>query len=68
MNIALILSGGSGLRVGSSIPKQYIEVAGKPIITYCIKTLSAHKDIDGIWIVAEKDWQERILSWYQHQE
>ena len=65
MNIALILSGGSGLRVGSSIPKQYIEVAGKPIITYCIKTLSAHKDIDGIWIVADKDWQERILSWFK---
>lgn len=63
MNMALILSGGAGLRVGSSIPKQYIEVAGKPVITYCIKTLSAHKDVDGIWIVAEKEWQDKILSW-----
>lgn len=63
MNIALILSGGSGLRVGSSIPKQYIEVAGRPIITYCIKTLSAHEAVDAIWIVAEKEWQEKIISW-----
>ncbi len=63
MNMALILSGGTGLRVGSSIPKQYIEVAGKPVITYCIKTLSVHKDVDGIWIVAEKEWQDKILSW-----
>ncbi len=36
MNIALILSGGIGTRIGSSIPKQYIAVAGKPIIAYCM--------------------------------
>lgn len=63
MNIALILSGGTGLRVGSSIPKQYIEVAGRPIITYCIKTLHAHELVDAIWVVAEKEWQGKILSW-----
>ncbi len=63
MNIALILSGGSGARVGSNIPKQYIEVAGKPIITYCIKTLSEHERIDGIWIVAEREWQDKISMW-----
>ena len=63
MNIALILSGGTGLRVGSSIPKQYIEVAGKPIITYCIKTLASHRAVDAVWVVAEEDWQGKILSW-----
>lgn len=63
MNIALILSGGTGLRVGSSLPKQYIEVAGRPIITYCMKTLHAHKMVDAIWVVAEKEWQSKILSW-----
>jgi len=63
MNIALILSGGTGLRVGSSIPKQYIEVGGKPVITYCLKTLHAHEAVDAIWVVAEKEWQSKILSW-----
>ena len=63
MNIALILSGGSGVRVGSNIPKQYIEVSGRPIITYCIKTFSTHEIIDVIWIVAEKEWQDKILAW-----
>lgn len=63
MNIALILSGGTGLRVGSSIPKQYIEVGGKPVITYCLKTLHAHEAVDAIWVVAEKEWQGKILSW-----
>ena len=63
MNIALILSGGSGLRVGSNIPKQYIEVAGKPIITYCIKTLAGHEAVDAVWVVAEEEWQGKIMSW-----
>ena len=36
MNIALILSGGRGLRLGADIPKQYIEAGGRTIISYCI--------------------------------
>ena len=35
MNIALILSGGTGTRMGVDVPKQYMEVAGRPIFTYC---------------------------------
>lgn len=63
MNIALILSGGIGSRVGSDIPKQYIEVGGKPIISYCIETLSKHDMIDAIQIVAELKWQKNIQTW-----
>lgn len=63
MNIALILSGGTGLRVGSSIPKQYIEVGGRPVITYCLKALYGHEAVDAIWVVAESEWQGKILSW-----
>lgn len=63
MNIALILSGGTGTRLASDIPKQYIEVHGKPIITYCIESLSAHKQIDMIQIAADFAWQKPIRSW-----
>ena len=52
MNIALILSGGTGTRMGTDIPKQYIEVCGKPIISYCIESISKHPLIDVIQIVA----------------
>ena len=38
MNIALILSGGTGTRLGADIPKQYIKVGGKMIISYRIDT------------------------------
>ena len=60
MNIALILSGGTGTRMGTDIPKQYIEVCGKPIISYCIECISKHPLIDAIQIVAEEEWRELI--------
>jgi 2-C-methyl-D-erythritol 4-phosphate cytidylyltransferase len=63
MNIALILSGGIGTRVGADIPKQYIEVCGKPVISYCIEQLSKNADIDVIQIVAAEEWRESILKW-----
>lgn len=62
MNVALILSGGTGTRLGTEIPKQYIEVGGKPIIAYSIERLSAHAGIDAIWIVAAAEWQEWIAE------
>ena len=62
MNIALILSGGSGTRVGEDIPKQYIDVDGRMIITYCLETLAEHDEIDAIQIVADTSWQDTILQ------
>ncbi len=64
--IALILSGGSGVRLNASIPKQYIEILGKPIIAYCIETLSLHREIDAIQIVADSTWHEQLLIWIEH--
>lgn len=63
MNVALILSGGTGTRLGSDIPKQYIEVGGKPVISYCMETLSMHEKIDAIQIVADGSWQDSIREW-----
>ncbi len=63
MNIALILSGGKGIRLGGSLPKQYIEVDGKPVIAYCLQIFEKHPAIDAIQIVADKDWQHFIEKW-----
>ncbi len=62
MVTALILSGGSGTRLGADIPKQYIKVYDRPVISYCIEQLSRHEKIDGIQIVAAPQWQETILG------
>lgn len=63
MNIALILAGGCGSRLGGDIPKQYLEVEGKPVIAYCLETFSKQEQIDKIQIVAEDMWQPFIREW-----
>ena len=63
MTIAVLLSGGTGSRLGEDTPKQYLEVGGMPMISYCIRTLSEHPDIDGIQIVAAREWQEQLRLW-----
>ena len=62
MTIALILSGGTGTRLGAEIPKQYIEVNGRTILSYCLETLLVHPEIDGVQIVADPSWQQTILE------
>lgn len=62
MNIALILSGGTGTRMGMGTPKQYIGVKGKPIIAYCLEILLLHKSIDAVQIVADEMWRETVLQ------
>lgn len=63
MNIAIVLSGGVGTRMGLSTPKQYIEVKGQPILAYTLDTLQKHLDIDRIQIVANKEWYKEIEKW-----
>ena len=50
-NIAIILSGGVGFRVGAGIPKQFIKICGKPIIAYTIEKFQNHPEIDAIEVV-----------------
>ena len=60
MNIALILSGGTGARLGADIPKQYIKINERMIISYCLETFCRCDAIDAIWVVANADWHETI--------
>lgn len=62
MVTALLLSGGTGTRMGVETPKQYIKVDGRPIVSYCLERLLAHEDIDAVQIVADEAWQEIILD------
>lgn len=50
-NVAVILAGGTGTRVGLSIPKQLIKIAGKTIIEHTIAAFEASPLIDEIVIL-----------------
>ncbi len=62
MNIAIILAGGTGTRLGADRPKQYIEVNGKPVIAYSVDKLTQHRMIDFIWVVADESWRDYICD------
>lgn len=60
MHIAVILAGGVGSRVGAGIPKQYIEVLGKPIMAYTLEKFQAHPKIDAIEIICAPEMEEKV--------
>lgn len=65
-NIALIIAGGSGNRMGQDIPKQFMHVDNCPIIIHTLKCFEIHPDIDSIAVVCLKGW-ETVLQSYANQ-
>ncbi len=63
MNTAILLSGGTGTRMGVACPKQYLPVLGRPVLLYSLETLQRHDDIDHIVIVAAEEWQPAVQEW-----
>ena len=66
MNIALIIAGGSGHRMGQDIPKQFINVYDKPVLIYTLESFQNHPMIDAIEVVCIDGWHD-ILSAYAKQ-
>lgn len=60
MNVAVILAGGVGSRLGAGIPKQFVEILGKPILAYTIEPFERHPDIDAILVVCVKPYMDYI--------
>lgn len=66
MNIALIIAGGSGDRMGQNIPKQFMYIEGCPIIIRTLQCFQKHPDISAIAVVCLKGW-ETVLQSYANQ-
>lgn len=56
MNIAIIFASGKGTRMGSEIPKQFLEINGKPILLHTVELFQYHDMIDKIYISTLKDY------------
>ncbi|HEY4111341.1 2-C-methyl-D-erythritol 4-phosphate cytidylyltransferase [Puia sp.] len=55
---AVIVAGGSGSRMGASVPKQFLLLAGKPVLWYSINTfLAAYDDLQVILVVPAGHWE-----------
>lgn len=60
VNIAVILAGGTGSRLGSQTPKQFLKVAGKMVIEHTIEVFEHNQHIDEIAIVVYPDYYSLI--------
>lgn len=59
MNIAIIFAGGSGMRMGADVPKQFLEINGLPVLAHTLRLFQSHPEIDAMYLVCNPDFRER---------
>ncbi|WP_135077729.1 bifunctional 2-C-methyl-D-erythritol 4-phosphate cytidylyltransferase/2-C-methyl-D-erythritol 2,4-cyclodiphosphate synthase [Terasakiella sp. SH-1] len=52
---AIIVAGGRGSRFGSELPKQYCELAGKPVLFHTVQAFLSHPRISGVRVIIHPD-------------
>lgn len=63
-NIIMITAGGVGERFGSSVPKQYVEIDGRKVISYVIDACKQCKLADAILVVAHPKYHDELTTEY----
>lgn len=63
MTIAIIIAGGVGSRMGAQIPKQFVEVKGKPVLAYTLESFQRHPLIDAIEVVCIDGWENDVWNY-----
>ncbi len=59
-NIAVIFAGGTGQRMGTNVPKQFLKIHSKEIIIHTLDKFEDNKNIDEIYIACNKKWIEYL--------
>lgn len=63
-NIIMITAGGVGERFGSSVPKQYVELGGRQVISYVIEACRKSQQADAILVVAHPNYHSELVANY----
>lgn len=63
MNVAIIIAGGSGARMGQDIPKQFLNVYDKPVLLYTLQGFQEHQQIDAILVVCIDGWHDVLRAY-----
>ena len=63
MNVAIIIAGGKGSRMGQDIPKQFINVYDKPVLIYTLESFEKHPQIDAIEVVCIDGWHDVLRAY-----
>lgn len=69
MNIAVIFAGGIGTRMNArALPKQFLEVHGKPIIMHTLQRFEEHPEIDAVSVAILPGWRDHFTRLLRHYE
>lgn len=63
MTIAVVIAGGVGSRMGADVPKQFVEVEGKPVLFYTLEAFERHPMVDAIELVLIEGWEKDVETW-----
>jgi 2-C-methyl-D-erythritol 4-phosphate cytidylyltransferase len=58
--IAIIVAGGTGKRMNSALPKQFRDLAGKPVIVHYLEKFEREDNITAIGVACHKDYLSRM--------
>ena len=67
-NIAIIFAGGTGTRMGAGLPKQFLQINGKPILIHTLDNFQNSPSIDKIYISCKEEYiqqTEKEIEKYQ---
>lgn len=62
-NIAIVIAGGVGNRMGADVPKQFIHIYDKPVIIYTLEEFQRHSLVDAIEVVCLEGWQDALRTY-----
>jgi 2-C-methyl-D-erythritol 4-phosphate cytidylyltransferase len=54
--VAIIVAGGQGKRIGGPVHKQFLEIAGKPVLAHTLQRFQDCAEINEVVLVAPEDW------------
>lgn len=63
MTVAIVIAGGVGSRMGANVPKQFVEVEGKPVLFYTLEAFEKHPMVDVIELVLIEGWEKNVERW-----
>ena len=59
-NIAVVLAGGVGKRMGSPVPKQFMQLGDRTVIEHSLDVFCRHQAIDEVAVVVHPDWRSHM--------
>lgn len=60
--VAIIVAAGRGERIGGAVPKQFVDLGGRPLVEHSRAALLAHPRIDRVVVIVAPDQADRIAD------